>query len=137
MSGGARIDYGIPARTDQCDSDCNDALERQQIQRWTGLLVPPEMMGSHVGSPVDHTTGRSLSLAFRCSTALFGHMGIEWDITTASEEQRAELSEWIVLHKRRPLLHRGTTVRVDYPTRRHSSGVVSPNHDHGLFAMCG
>ena len=58
-SGGGRADLGILERTDRVwTSDCIDALERQQIQRWTGLLVPPEMMGAHVGSPVSHTTGR-------------------------------------------------------------------------------
>jgi len=40
-------------------SDTNDALERQAIQRWTGLLVPPELVGAHVGPPVAHTTGRT------------------------------------------------------------------------------
>ena len=49
-----------------------DALERQQIQRWTTLLVPPELVGSHVGAAVSHTTGRPHSLDFRCATAVFG-----------------------------------------------------------------
>ena len=44
----------------------NDALERQAIQRWTGLLVPPELVGAHVGPPVAHTTGRTVDLGFRC-----------------------------------------------------------------------
>ncbi|HEX4811446.1 MAG TPA: alpha-galactosidase [Nonomuraea sp.] len=49
-SGGARVDYGVLARTDRVwTSDSNDALDRQAIQRWTGLLVPPERMGAHVG----------------------------------------------------------------------------------------
>ena len=136
-SGGARVDYGILARTDRVwTSDCNDALERQQIQRWTGLLVPPEMLGSHVGSPADHITGRKLSLAFRSGTALFGHMGIEWDITTAGDEEVAELTEWIALHKRlRPLLHGGTTVRIDHPDpSAYVHGVVAPGRDHAVFA---
>jgi alpha-galactosidase len=136
-SGGARVDYGILARTDRVwTSDCNDALERQQIQRWTGVLVPPEMLGSHVGSPADHITGRKLSLPFRCGTALFGHMGIEWDITTAGVEELAELREWIALHKRlRPLLHGGTTVRLDHPDpSAYVHGVVAPARDHAVFA---
>ena len=32
-------------------------LERQQIQRWTALLVPPELSGAHVGAAHAHTTG--------------------------------------------------------------------------------
>ena len=55
----ARVDLGILERTDRVwASDTNDALERQQIQRWTGLLLPPELVGGHVGAAVSHTTGR-------------------------------------------------------------------------------
>ncbi|MGP3957713.1 alpha-galactosidase [Nonomuraea sp. 3N208] len=116
-SGGARVDYGILARTDRVwTSDSNDALDRQAIQRWTGLLVPPERMGAHVGAPSDHITGRSLPLAFRAGTALFGHMGVEWDLTSASEADLEELATWIALHKRlRPVLHAGKVVRADHP----------------------
>ena len=79
-SGGARVDLGILARTDRVwASDTNDALERQTIQRWTQLLLPPELVGSHVGPPRSHTTGRTHDLSFRGATALFGHFGIEWD----------------------------------------------------------
>ncbi len=38
-SGGARIDLGVLARTDRVwASDCIDALDRQEVQRWTQLL---------------------------------------------------------------------------------------------------
>ncbi|MFB4279974.1 alpha-galactosidase [Nonomuraea sp. MTCD27] len=116
-SGGARVDFGILARTDRVwTSDSNDALDRQAIQRWTGLLVPPERLGCHVGAPHDHVTGRSLPLAFRAATALFGHMGVEWDLTSASQAELEELATWIALHKRlRPLLHAGRVVRADHP----------------------
>jgi alpha-galactosidase len=41
-SGGGRVDLEILERTDRVwTSDCNDPLERQQIQRWTGLLSRP------------------------------------------------------------------------------------------------
>ena len=97
-SGGARIDFGILHRTDRVwASDSNDALERQSIQRWTGLLLPPELVGAHVGPPRSHTSGRRHDLSFRAGTALFGHFGIEWDIASASEQERAELSRWVTL----------------------------------------
>ncbi|MDT0343325.1 alpha-galactosidase [Streptomyces litchfieldiae] len=116
-SGGGRVDLGILERTDRVwTSDCIDALERQRIQRWTGLLLPPELLGSHVGAPEAHTTGRTHTLGFRAGTALFGHFGIEWDLTRASEADRAALGEWIKLYKElRPLLHTGTVVRGDHP----------------------
>ncbi|HEY0700421.1 MAG TPA: alpha-galactosidase, partial [Micromonospora sp.] len=116
-SGGGRVDLGILERTDRVwASDCNDPLERQSIQRWTQLLLPPELVGAHVGAPRSHTTGRTHDLAFRAGTALFGSFGVEWDLTSASPEERAELARWIALYKRhRRLLHDGTVLRVDHP----------------------
>ncbi|WP_345713459.1 alpha-galactosidase, partial [Kineococcus glutinatus] len=114
-SGGARVDLGILQRTDRIwASDTNDALERQQIQRWTALLVPPELTGAHVGPPEAHSTHRHLALQFRCATALFGHAGIEWDVTTCSPAELEVLSRWTALYKElRPLLHSGRVVRAD------------------------
>ncbi|RKS77403.1 alpha-galactosidase [Motilibacter peucedani] len=116
-SGGARVDLGILERTDRVwTSDCNDALERQSIQRWTAQLLPLELIGAHVGPTRSHTTDRTHDLSFRAATALFGHFGIEWDVTRASADERAELGRWIELYKRlRPLLHTGTVVRADSP----------------------
>ncbi|HKT56480.1 MAG TPA: alpha-galactosidase, partial [Microbacterium sp.] len=58
-SGGGRVDLGILQRTDRVwTSDCNDALERQSIQRWTQAVLPPELVGAHVGPTRSHTTGR-------------------------------------------------------------------------------
>ena len=95
-------------------SDMTDALARQAIQRWTGQLVPPEYCGAHVSAPVSHQTGRTLPLAMRAATALFGHFGIEWDLTTASPADLAELGGWIRLYQRhRALIHSGTVLRLD------------------------
>lgn len=137
-SGGARVDLGILTQTDRIwTSDCLDPIERQQIQRWTGLLIPPELMGSHVGGPTSHTTGRSHTLAFRAATAFFNHFGIEWDISRATGTELAELSEWVALHKRlRPLLHSGRSYRRALPdgaTWLH--GVVSPTFEEALYAV--
>ncbi|MEP6649967.1 MAG: alpha-galactosidase [Lapillicoccus sp.] len=63
--GGGRIDLGILERTDRVwGSDTNDPLERQQIQRWTELLIPPELVGAHVGAAHAHTTQRTHTVAF-------------------------------------------------------------------------
>ena len=136
-SGGGRVDLGILARTDRVwASDTNDALERQHIQRWTGLLLPPELVGSHVGPPRAHTTGRTHDLAFRVATALFGHFGIEWDIAGASEEEQQGLAEAIAFYKRmRPLLHGGRVVRADHPNpAAYLHGVVAADRAEALFA---
>jgi alpha-galactosidase len=137
-SGGGRVDLGILERTDRVwTSDCIDALERQQIQRYTGLLLPPELLGSHVGAPRAHTTGRVHQLAFRAGTALFGHFGIEWDLTRATTKDRAALAEWITLHKRlRPLLHGGTVVRGDHPDPAlWVHGVVAQDRSRAVYAL--
>ena len=112
-SGGGRIDLGVLERTQRVWTlDMTDALARQHIQRWTGQLVAPEYLGAHVTSPVSHQTGRPLRLDFRAATALFGAFGMEWDLSTASEEELSALTTWVDLHKRfRPLLHSGRMVR--------------------------
>ena len=81
-AGGGRIDLAMLERVQRVwTSDMTDALARQPIQRWTGQLVPPEYLGAHVSAPFSHQTGRYMPLPLRCATALFGHLGIEWDIT--------------------------------------------------------
>ncbi|TCO47107.1 alpha-galactosidase [Kribbella antiqua] len=136
-SGGARVDLGILERTDRVwGSDSNDALERQKIQRYTQLLLPPELIGCHVGPPRAHTTGRTQTLSFRAITALFGHFGIEWDIASASAEERQELAGWVALHKKlRPLLHTGRVVRSDHGTDDfHLHGVVAQDGSAAVYA---
>ncbi len=137
-SGGARADLGVLAYTQRIwTSDCNDALERQQIQRGFSYFLPPELMGAHIGPPRSHTTARVHDLGFRATTALFGHLGIEWDITTASPAERAVLADAITLYKQlRPLLHGGVTVRLEHPdpaTVAH--GVVARDGSAGVFAF--
>jgi alpha-galactosidase len=116
-AGGGRVDLAMLERADRVwTSDMTDALARQPIQRWTGQLVPPEYLGAHVSAPFSHQTGRYMPLSLRCATALFGHLGIEWDITQASSTELAELTGWIRLYKQhRTLLHSGRVIRVDTP----------------------
>jgi alpha-galactosidase len=137
-SGGGRVDLGILEHTDRVwTSDCNDALERQSIQRWTGLLLPPELMGAHVGPTRSHTTHRTHDLSFRAATALFGHFGIEWDISAADPADREELRLWIALYTRlRGLLHTGDVVRGDSPDPAYwLHGVVAADRSAAVFAF--
>jgi alpha-galactosidase len=137
-SGGARVDLGVLERTDRIwASDCIDPHERQQILRWTGQLLPPELVGSHIGSPRSHLTGRHHDLSFRGATALFGSFGIEWDLTALDAAERAEVAQWVALAKRfRPLLHSGRTVRVDHPDPAlWAHGVVAQDRSQGLFGF--
>ncbi len=137
-SGGARVDLGILERTDRIwGSDCNDALERQTIQRWTGVVVPPELVGGHIGPTTSHTTARTHDLSFRAITALFGHFGMEWDVRQVQGAEREELKRFIGLYKEhRGLIHSGRIVRADVPDDSLMlHGVVSDDGDAGLFAV--
>jgi alpha-galactosidase len=137
-SGGGRIDLGILELVDRFwTSDTNDPLDRQRIQRWTGVLIPPEYLGGHLGDATAHVTGRHSALGFRLATALFGSAGIEWNLTEASPADRELIAAWIAEHKRlRPLLHTGVVVRADAPDpafRVH--GVVAQDRESALFAL--
>ena len=143
-SGGARVDLGILERTDRIwASDCNDALERQTIQRWTGLVVPPELVGGHIGPTTSHTTARTHDLSFRAITALFGHFGMEWDVRGVQGAEREELKRFIAPLQGTP---RPDPLRADGPRgcprrfpdaarrrgpQRRLPGHRSPGHDGG------
>ena len=136
-SGGARIDLGVIDYVDRFwTSDNNDALERQTIQRWTSQVIPPELLGTHIGPTHGHQTGRTLELSMRAITALFGHAGIEWNITEATTQERANLATWAKYYKdNRALLHSGKSVRVDYPDEHgYLYGVISADTKKSIFA---
>jgi alpha-galactosidase len=136
-AGGGRIDLAMLDRVQRVwTSDMTDALARQRIQRWTGQLVPPEYLGAHVSAPFSHQTGRYMPLSLRCATALFGHFGVEWDITAAGPGELAELGEWIGLYKRhRSLIGSGRVVRLDTPDdTAWMHGVVAPDGSAALMS---
>ncbi|WP_062077567.1 alpha-galactosidase [Demequina globuliformis] len=135
-SGGARVDLGVLERTHRVwPSDVNDPVERQRVQRWTGVLLPPELVGTHVGPATAHTTHRTTDLSFRMLTALFGHAGIEWDLTQCDEDERAALRAWTATYREfRSLLHGGITVRAELADPGAIlHGVVAPDASRALL----
>lgn len=137
-SGGGRIDLGVLERTQRVwPSDCNDPHERMEIQRWTGLLVPPEYQGTHIGAEFSHTTQRQHPLSYRGEKALWGHLGVELNLLVETDTSRADVAYWIALHKtHRELLHNGVSVHADLsePNAR-LEGVVSADQSEALFAL--
>lgn len=136
-SGGGRVDFEVLRRTHRFwPSDCNDALERQTIQRHMSYFFPPEVMGSHIGTQVSHTTRRMHSLNLRGITALSGHMGLELDPIKESEEEKSGLKHYIRLHKKhRALLHSGRSFRLDSSdASRYAHGVRNDNEM--LLTVC-
>ncbi|WIE67513.1 alpha-galactosidase [Curtobacterium sp. MCLR17_054] len=137
-SGGGRVDLGVIEHTARVwVSDDIDPLERQQMHRWTQQLLPPELLGSHIASGRNHTTGRVHDLAFRAGTALVGHLGIEWDLAGATADESAALTEWIALYRElRPLLHGGDLVRSDeVDDARLVYGTVAPDRRQAVFFL--
>lgn len=114
-SGGARVDLGILERTERIwVSDCIDPLERLDNQAYTNLLVPYELMGQHIGAERSHSTGRTNGLDFQAAVALFGHLGIETDLTKLSEQELGDLGSWVDAYKtHRALFHTGRSVHAD------------------------
>lgn len=140
-SGGGRVDLGMVRRVDRVwASDTIDALERQEILRGLSLTLPLEFIGSHIGSRVAHTTGRRHTLAFRGLTALFGHLGIEWNLLEATEKDLETLAEIVSLYKNsRALLHSGTFTYcdLDQPLMDPSAlayGVIAHDRSEALFS---
>lgn len=137
-SGGGRIDLGVLEYSARVwPSDCNDPHERMEIQRWTGLLVPPEMQGTHIGAEVSHTTRRSHPLDYRAEKALWGNMGVEVNLLDAGDAELATIARWIDFHKaHRAMLHSGVVVHADLPEAAlRLEGVVADDQSEGLFAL--
>jgi alpha-galactosidase len=136
-SGGGRIDHEILRRIERVwTSDCNDALERQVIQRGASMLIPPEVMGAHIGPTRAHTTGRVHTLGFRAATAMFGHLGVEWNVARLDDDRRAALAEAIGVHKRfRQLLHAGDVVRFDTEPAYCAHGVYATDRSEALVSF--
>jgi alpha-galactosidase len=101
------------------------------------VLVPPEYLGGHLGAATAHTTGRTSALGFRLATALFGSVGIEWDLTRASTAELEQIAAWIRVYKdRRDLLHGGVLVHADgADPALELHGVVAPDAAAAVFAQ--
>ncbi len=135
-SGGARADYGVLAHTDRIwTSDTNDALDRLRIQKGFSFFFPPELMGAHVGPYDCHITGRRISMATRAGVAMFGHMGIEANLLTMSEADKAELKAAVALHKQhRELILGSRLVRLDLHEYESGFGIIAPDKQQAMFS---
>ncbi|RRR98116.1 alpha-galactosidase [Glycomyces terrestris] len=138
-SGGARTDLGILQYTDRVwASDSNDPVERQEIQRWTELVLPPELIGAHVGPSPAHSSGRATPLSYRIATSLQGSAGFEWDLLACDEEETARITAFAALYKElRGLLHTGAVVHPETvdPALR-VRGVVAPDRSEAVYTVC-
>ena len=137
-SGGGRIDHEILRRTDRVwTSDCIDPHRRQKIQRGASMFIPNEVMGAHIGAEKAHTTSRVHSLEFRAISAVFGHLGLELDLTICSQSELQLINQAIDWHKKfRGLLHCGDAVRFDCESASQiSHGVYSHDRNEALVSV--
>lgn len=137
-SGGGRIDHGIATWVRRFwASDSIDALDRLEIQRGLSTFMPPEVLGSHIGSPTCHTTGRRHALSFRAATAMFGWLGIEWNLLNLTDRERDDLESDVAVYKSmRHLLHGGDHFRTDHPDDTvQVHGVSSTDRAEALVAV--
>ena len=135
-SGGGRVDLGILEYASRIwASDCVDPVERADIQRYTSLLVPPAMIGEHVGASPAHSTRRETSQELRMAMAFFGHMGIEWNLNKEPDEALEKLAIWVAeFKKHRDWFAIDTCVHSDSndPSVR-VDGMVMPNKDAAIY----
>jgi len=75
-------------------------------------------------------------LSFRATTALFGWLGVEWNLLTLTDKEKDGLRSAIEFYKeQRDFLHSESFVRVDHPDSSIDiRGVYSPDAE-GLFAV--
>ena len=137
-SGGARSDLGVLQQTDRVwASDSNDPVERQDIQRWTELVLPPELVGAHVGPSPTHSSGRATDLSYRLATALTGSAGFEWNLLGCSLDEVETITRFTKLYRRlREVLHQGRVIHADLgdPALR-ARGVVSPDRTRAVWTI--
>ena len=135
-SGGGRVDLGILEYASRIwASDCVDPVERADIQRYTSLLVPPAMIGEHVGASPAHSTHRATSQELRMAMAFFGHMGIEWNLLKEPSAALEELAVWVAeFKKHRDWFAIDTVVHGDGadPAVR-LDGMVMPSRDAAIY----
>ncbi len=137
-SGGARTDAGILQHADRIwASDSNDPRDRVDIQRYTELVVPPEMIGAHVGPSPAHSTWRATDVSYRAAISLEGCSGFEWNILECSDEELHSLKAFVALYKQlRGLLHTGRVMHADFidPAWR-ARGVTSHDGTHAVWVV--
>ena len=134
-SGGGRIDLGVLQRSDRVwVSDTNDPHERIDQHRWTGLLLPPELLGAHIGAERAHTTQRVAPIDFRGAGSFWGNLGVELDLTALTDEEFGVLRSWVMAHREwRELVHTGEPVHADTADEVRLDGVVSTDRCRALF----
>lgn len=132
-SGGARFDLGM-----MCFmpigwvSDNTDVLTRTFIQEGTSYAYPPDVMCNHISICPNHQTKRTTKLKDRFSTAAFGVLGLQYDLTICNAQELKEIKHYIDKYKQiREILPKASFYRIldGFQGNHHSWLIVNNDKD--------
>ncbi len=99
-SGGARVDAGVLARTDEVwTSDNTDALCRLAIQEGFNYAYCPRVMSCWVTHEKNDQTKRPATLALRFNVAMRGTLGIGSSLNHLNDAELADYARYIEFYK--------------------------------------
>ena len=133
--GGGRVDLGMMARTDFCwASDNTDPIERIFIQDAFLNIMPSNYMISWVTREDHHRLNYPLD--FKFDVAMCGVLGVGYDITKWSDEQKKTATEKIKRYKEiRETVHFGDLYKIlsPYNTNRSILQFMNKNQKEGVI----
>lgn len=129
--GGARFDPGMLYYAPQTwTSDDTDAVERLKIQYGMSLAYPLSSIGSHVSAVPNHQVGRNTPLSTRAAVAYFGTFGYELDVTTLTDDEKAEVKQQVEFFKAyRSLIRKGVFYRLLSPFEQNETSWMTVSED--------
>lgn len=137
--GGARIDLGILARTDQFwTSDNTDAFDRIRIQEGCSLVYPAMAMEAWVTDVPNHQTGRTSPLSLRFDVAMRGALGIGANLNRLSQAELDECASFIAFYKGiRRVVQQGDLYRLERLEENGASVVqyVTPDRREAVYSV--
>ena len=116
-SGGGRASWGVlPWYDEFWVSDNTDAEQRIFMQWGTSHFFPAVAMASHISSPTNHQTQRTIPLKYRTDVAMSGRLGMEMQPKTMSDEEKDQTRKAIAEYKTvRPVIQQGDLYRLLSP----------------------
>ena len=128
--GGGRNDLGMMRYFPQVwASDNTDAIARLPIQYGSSYLYPTISMGAHVSAVPNHQMGRMTPLKTRGHVAMMGNLGYELDLTSLSDDEKAEIANQVNLYKElRSVVQLGNQYRLINPDAESNEAAVQFNY---------
>jgi len=135
-SGGGRVDMGMLSRTDVFwPSDNTDPVDRLFIQYSYLGVFPANTMSCWVTDEVAHD--EHPSLAYKFDVAMSGVLGVGYDVTKWTNEEKALATEKIGKYKQiRPLIDNGILYRLVSPYKENRCALQFVSKDRKQAVLC-